>query len=40
MMNKLKDEKLIKHIVDEVHKDGVVGEEDSIIVLTLKIMLR
>lgn len=39
-MNKLKDDKLIKHIVDEVHKEGVVGEEDSIIVLTLKIMLR
>jgi len=39
-MNKLKDKKLIKHIIDEVHKEGVVGEEDSIILLTLKIMLR
>lgn len=40
MMNKLKDKKLIKHVVDEVQKEGVVGEEDSIIVLSLKIMLR
>ena len=37
---KMKDKALIKHIIDEVHKQGVVGEEDSITVLTLKIMLR
>jgi len=36
----MSDSKLIKHIVEEVQKRGVVGEEDSIMVLTLKIMLR
>lgn len=39
-MNKLKDKKLMKHIIDEVHKEGVVGEEDSIMVLSLKVALR
>jgi len=39
-MNKLKSPQLIKYIIEEVHKQGVVGEEDSIAVLTLKIMLR
>ena len=36
----MSDKALMKHIIDEVHKQGVVGEEDSITVLTLKIMLR
>jgi len=39
-MTKIKDDKILLHIIDEVSKCGVVGEEDSIIVLTLKIMLR
>jgi hypothetical protein len=30
----------MKHIIDEVHSRGVIGEEESIIALTLKIHLR
>ena len=40
MNTKIKDDEVLLHIIDEVAKCGVVGEEDSIIVLTLKIMLR
>lgn len=39
-MNKLKSPQVIKYIIEEVQKEGVVGEEDSIAILTLKIMLR
>lgn len=39
-MDKMKDEKLIRHIIKEVQEEGVIGEEDSITILTLKIMLR
>lgn len=39
-MDKMKDKKLMKHIIDEVQEEGVIGEEDSIAILTLKIMLR
>jgi hypothetical protein len=38
--DKVKDAKLMKHIIDEVHSRGVIGEEESIIALTLKTMLR
>jgi len=37
---KMKSSKLMKYIIEEVHKQGVTGEEDTITVLTLKIMLR
>jgi len=37
---KMSSPELMKYIIEEVQKEGVVGEEDSITVLTLKIMLR
>lgn len=39
-LKKMKDPALIKHIIEEVQKEGVVGEENSIAILTLKICLR
>lgn len=39
-MNKLKDPELMKYIIEEVHKQGVVNEEDNIKLLTLKLTLR
>ena len=36
----LKDPMLLINIIDEVQKEGVVGEEDSIMSLVMKIMLR
>lgn len=39
-MNKIDSKEVVKHIIEEIQKCGVVGEEDSIIVLTLKTMLR
>lgn len=39
-MSKLNDPKLIKHIINEVQARGVIGEEESITALTIKIMLR
>ena len=40
MQDKMRDPKLVKLIVDEVKKEGVVGEEDTIMALILKISLR
>lgn len=40
IQEKLRDPKLLKLIVDEVKKEGVVGEEDTIMALILKISLR
>jgi hypothetical protein len=39
-IDKMKSSKLMMHIINEMHKKGVVGEEDTITCLTLKIMLR
>jgi hypothetical protein len=39
-MSKLADPKLMKHIIDAVQARGVIGEEESITALTIKIMLR
>jgi hypothetical protein len=39
-LKKMKEPCLIKRIVDEVQKEGVIGEEDTIMAVTLKIMLR
>lgn len=39
-IEKMKDSCLIKLIVDEVQKEGVIGEEDTIMAMILKIMLR
>ena len=39
-IEKMRDKALMRYIINEVHKEGVVGEEDSITILTLKIMLR
>jgi len=38
--DKMKSPKLMKYIIDEIHNCGVIGEEQSTIALTLKIMLR
>ena len=40
MIDELKDPELLFNIIKEVHKEGVVGEEDTILVLTLKASLR
>ena len=37
---KLKDPQLLVNIVKEIQKEGIVGEEDTILALILKIMLR
>lgn len=39
-MSKMTSPKLMYYIIKEVQKEGIVGEEDSIIVLSLKIALR
>ena len=39
-IKELKDKNLISNIIDEVHKEGTVGEEDTIIILTIKIATR
>jgi hypothetical protein len=39
-MPKLQSSKLMYYIIKEVQKEGIIGEEDNIIVLTLKIGLR
>jgi len=36
----MRNPKLMKFIIEEVHKEGVVGEENSIMALILKISLR
>ena len=39
-LKKMKDTKLLLHVIEEVHKEGVVGEENSIAILVLKMCLR
>lgn len=36
----LSSDKLMKHLIAEVHKEGVIGEEDNILILALKMSLR